>query len=302
MKMIRRSGKERVRIERTPRWFYLAVGTFVTVSSFLYGLSAGINKRIAEATGVSSHYTMRLTGYPSDKEILLPTEVYPSALGKEVQINGRAGAIEVFVTNRDVRSLLSEQISLWESQGYTAAGKTDRERGVALARDATSGKRFWATAWVVPATLRESVSQGFAVQGISAAFPDNEFVNRSSLSAEGEVPGVPLRQGGRSGALFSALDPGGRSYTGSYTLPRDVADNIAYYRSVLEGEGWQLIAGVYDVSRPDIGALTMTRDGEELSLLFAELAARTTGRLLPETVLTVTRSSSGALNKMVAID
>jgi hypothetical protein len=192
------------------------------------------------------------------------------------------------VSERGVAEIYHEIENKWQARGLSPLGEFTDFRAVLLAVDEIKKNRYALTLWIVPPSIRQHVSQGYPVQGSLAVFEGHGSWDNDSLESSGEVPGVPLREGGRAGALFSSLDRGGRSYTGVYTLSGGIEGNLRYYLDILSDDGWRR-------SIPDLGDLSessaflnLRRNGEELVILFSEL--KEPGSDLDRTVATVIRS------------
>lgn len=248
--------------------FHLLIGLSVVVISFGYGLASGLNRKISKAQATLSYETAPVQ--LSDK-LTLPDGVRVVPLGDEVAINGKPMDVATFISSRGVVELLDEQVKLWERQGLYAAGAASRLRGVAFAVNQATGERFSAVAWVIPPPYRKIISQGEPVEGFvsyanNAAHPAAASVDEAS----GLIPGVPLAPGGKSGAVLSSRDPGGRSYTGVYSNPGTVQMNVDYYRSVFSADGWRETPSVVGDARGErSAALTFVRNKQEAVLLLS---------------------------------
>lgn len=257
-------------VEKTKRHFRLVFSVFVLVLAFVYGLASGLRNRTQEVQ--ASSFSLEAQAAPSE-EINLALHLVPSVqafpIGEQTAINGNSSILAAFVTNVPVRTLLTEQTNLWERQGLFTLGVTTNKRGAVLASNRNTGEKYAMTAWSSPSPLAESLPPGFLVQGTIALMHEH-----GAEDSQGIVPGVPLRPGGRAGAIFSSLDRGAKSYTGVYTNPEGLAVNVAFYQDYLLKDGWRLSSLNKQVSH--WGAiLSFEKQGEEILLVFTE-------KLLPD--------------------
>lgn len=238
---------------------------FVLIVSFFYGISIGLSRRAPKA-----YAALQIPLDPPRLEHIVPPpglRLIPA--GNDIAINGSAAEMANFVSDRNVKDIVSEQVAIWQARGYVAFGATSQKRGVAFARDAKTGDRFSIVAFFMPPMLREKMSLGQAVQGSLTAMSGRGY----NKDAKGVIPDVPLPPGGSSGPVFSARDPGGRSFTAIYNNPGDIDTNIDFYRSTLRESGWEEIAAHEgeEYSQP-IGSLTFRRGKEEVSFLLSSQA------------------------------
>ncbi len=265
------------------RAFQLSVGAFVLLSAFLYGISAGLARNSSKAHAKFVPF-MDDAGTPIATRLALPAGVSVSPLGREVTINDHPAEIVSFVSSRPAADLINEQIAMWKTAGMKAFGKSGGRRGIALGFNEATGERFSFSAWTVPPQLRAKLSGGSPTQGFMSV-SDSQQAGRAS---DGTVPDVPLKPGGKAGAVFSAVDPGGRTYTGAYTLPGTIGENIEYYRAELGANGWRELnaeAAPRPAAGIEVGNTIFQQGGEEIVLLFTPLADANDAR----TVVSVTR-------------
>ena len=267
-------GKSRVR-------FQVIIGLAVVLLSFLYGLGSGLNKKIgvahARPSAVDQFVDSDSAKIPA--RLTLPRGVKVSPVGSEVTINNRSADVVSFVSARGVEKLIEDQRALWRKRGLEESGMATARRGVAVGIDRKTGTRYSATVWVVPPTIRKAVSGGLPVQGMLVAIDQQESssVNDSGVQGvstesinQGEVPGIPTRPGGRGGAVFSSNDPSGRTFSGVYTNPGNVIDNVAYYREALTLSGWaEDSANFHGDAEKGVGDMVFSKDEHEASLIFA---------------------------------
>lgn len=254
---------------------FLALG--VAVLSFAYGLTVGVRRQLARASAVQqpTEAVSSLVSSALDSSIELPPGVVPIPMGDDTAINGKAVDIAMFVSERTPAQIIDDAVSLWKSKGVFAVGMGGNSRAVGIGIDRAAGKRFSAVAWIVPPTLRAGASRGLPVQGMIAATDGDRVVDTSAIGSRGEIEGVPIRPGGQGGAIFSAMDPGGRSETGAYTNPGTVEDNVEFYRRVLVEKGWtennRSLPPFESDNHPDVASLSFRQADHELTLLFSQL-------------------------------
>lgn len=256
---------------------------FVVVVSFLYGFSAGMKGKVAEASsdpgafaGEFSNASMILSTDASEEDPLVieklsvPDDVVPASFGRDVMINGKKAAMLSFFTNRSIDALIAEQQRKWRAQGFKVFGGSRGKRGVLIAFDPTRGERYSMSAMLVPGQIRNLVSQGYKVQGV-LSYAETALGNiQRAEESVGLVPGVPLLPGGKGGAVFSAEEQQGRSYSGVYTVSGTVSESITAYRDALLLDQWRETANVFEGEvHSKAGSLSFRRGNEELTLLFA---------------------------------
>lgn len=256
---------------------------FVIVVSFLYGFSAGMREKVAEASpdrnafgGELLNASMNLSTEASEDDPLVleklnvPEGVVPASFGRDAMINGKKAAMLSFFTNRSIDHLLAEQQGKWRAQGFKVFGGSRGKRGVLIAFDPTRGERYSMSAMLVPPQIRNLVSQGYKVQGV-LSYAETALANVQHVDESvGLVPGVPLLSGGKGGAVFSAEEQQGRSYSGVYTVPGSVSESITAYRDALLLDSWRETANVFEGDvHSKAGSLSFRRGSEELTLLFA---------------------------------
>lgn len=263
---------ERV-LKRNHLLFNSALGVFVVLCSFTYGLVVGFGKQAVPAhasldivptwDGVSENLSVG--------GVALPKGLLTSSLGNNASVNGSNTEVISFVSARPVQAVLAEQVENWERAGYKAFGAGNRKKGVALATDPATERRFIITAWRVPPTIRKKVTKGMPVQGMVSSSNGEVRADVEFGENEGHIPGIPLIPGGVAGAVFSSVErSGGRSFTGTYKNPGTVADSIAFYRSVFSEDGWREISAAnYSESMSQGGHLTFRKKGQEVVFLFS---------------------------------
>lgn len=285
--------------------FQIMIGLAVVIVSFLYGLGAGYSKKVAAAHAKPVPLEQYVD--PSSPRIStrlpLPQGVKVSQIGRDVTINNRSADVLSFVSSRSVESLIEEQRNLWKSRGLMESGIAAKGRGVAIGFDSKNGTRYTTTVWEVPPTIRKAVSNGMPVQGMIVAVDSAESSaadgNPTGLSTEsisqGEVPGIPTRPGGHGGAVFSSKDPSGRSFSGVYTNPGDIEENVAFYRETLGTSGWnEGQANFHGDQDSGVGDMLFAKDDYEASLVFAPSIAGNDGT--EKTTVMVTLMPKSAMN------
>lgn len=255
--------------------FHIGIGVFVVVMSFAYGLSAGLAKRNGKAFALPERGVFAPSDFDAGDSrparLKVPDGVIVIPLGRDITINDQAAEMISFVTERPAKELVEEQMDKWRTSGLTVVGKATNRRGFAIAFQQNGGERYSFSAWSVPPVFRSQMSQGKPVQGMMSVVDGRA----SGVRTDGTVPEVPLKPGGKGGAVFSSLDGNGRTFSGVYTLPGSVLENIHYYRAELADSGWQEL--VSDYSQPqgakfNVGNMIFRKDGEELVLLFSPVA------------------------------
>ena len=192
-------------------------------------------------------------------------------LGRDTAVNGKQTLALAFTSRRQVKSILQEQVRLWEEKGLLAFGTGTSARGVAMALDRASSLRYLINAWNVPPSLRRAAG-GSKVQGIFSVSSGAERLDTTADEKQGIVPGVPVYPGGKPGAVFSSQDGAQKTYSATYRNPVTVQESVAFYRQELSAKGWQERDGGLS-PRDDfaVGHLTFERDEEEVVLLFSPL-------------------------------
>lgn len=247
--------------------FPITVGVFVVVTSFLYGISAGLAKR-TDRFAVASLSPMD-DWTPEESRIAIPRDVTVVPLGRAMEINGKAAEAVSFVTDRGIKELFAEQVTLWESRGATVMGVATNRRGFAVGFNERTGERLSMSASLLPALLGDMVAAGRSVQGFISVV---DLGKGEGEMGSGEVPDVPLLGGGKAGTVVSALDSGGRSYTGVYTIPGTVELVSDLYRDELTARGWRAVEAGLPTGRAlanAVGSLRFVQRGEELVLLLS---------------------------------
>ena len=254
------------------RFMLWTVGSFVIITSFLYGISAGLrgDRSLAFATLGDNFWNTLFETQPEFDRLQLPRGVVATSMGDDVMINDRAAEVASFVTSRRPDQVVEEMKRLWEQQGAKVLSHASTQRGFAIAINFSTHERQRLSIWTVPSSAREVLSGGYAVQGIITLADFSERTTPIGSGSEGEVPEIPILPGGRGGAVFSSQDTGGRSWSGVYTVPGTLEEVLDSYRYELEGEGWK-----YDFRdlptgtslRESAGSLRMVRGNEEVILL-----------------------------------
>ncbi len=259
-------------LRRNYFYFHCSLAFFVIISSFLYGLVHGLSKRGEFAQASLAEPVLPLAqAINGPEKRLLPSGVLVLPVGKNASINGRRSAMLTFVSERQVKDLLSEQVAKWESQGMLAFGAGSRRRGVAMSLDKASGIRQVMNVWQVKQKLQASISNGMPVQGV-LSIADNGLREQASETEKiGLLPGVPPYPGGKTGVVFSSQEGAQRSYSVMYRNPGGLKENLAFYRQELGKDGWHETAeapyspGVFS----ELGSLSFERGKEELVMLFS---------------------------------
>lgn len=249
---------------RQRRWFLVYLTVSVAVLSFAYGLVRGTLGHSAPAAEAA------VTSGRSDEfeKLIFVRGMRVVPVGRDLTLNGDPAEMANFVAARDLRGLFQELVAQWESRGFKAVGVVTTKRGVAFAVDPATGVRYSALGNFVPPVLRRRMSYGYPVQGtlsaVSGAAPGTECGG-----GQCEVPGVPLREGGRAGVVFSSRDSGGRSSTSLYNNPGGLGENAGWYRDRLGAAGWSELPAAAGDSGSGGLALTLVRGREELTMLFS---------------------------------
>lgn len=258
--------------------FQLILTGFVLVCSFVYGLVSGVNKQ-----GQDARAALDYPRTPALRFLEVPRNVMVIPIGREVEIDGNPAEMVTFVTNEDVKSLTGMQVKRWQQRGFVTVGASSGKRGVAFAKDPKSGAKYSLLVALVPPEVRNRISQGFSAQGTMTVIYGED--GSKCGGGQCEVPGIPVLSGGTAGAVFSSLDPGGRGYSGIYSVPGTVDDAKVAYKELLVSNGWKSISSFAGTGADlDLGALRVVRNTEEADLLFAPQ-----GRDLNKTVIVVTK-------------
>ena len=267
----------------------IMVGIFVVVMSFAYGLSVGLAKHRSNAwADLAETFDLSLETAPL-RRIKLPDGVKAVPLGREVTINNQPAEMVSFVSNRPAKELVDQQMQSWKAAGMKTVGTSTSQRGFVIAFDQANSERYSFSAWTVPPAMRPSMSGGAPVSGMIAVAD----ARSATAASDGTVPDVPLMAGGKAGAVFSALDPGGRSYTGVYTIPATLEESANFYRSELSGAGWSELnseISTIEGAKFEVGNVIFHRGPEQIVLLFSpsrDVRAADSGS--EKTVVSVTR-------------
>ena len=295
--MEERNSKEEYRRSRLIAWtisqrrcFTIYAALFTVVISFFYGLASGLLKpdsNLAHATMAIADRNLQQANEVLSEGIELPNEVEVLSMGEDVRINGKDADVVMFVTERAVKSLVSEQLQIWKRSGIEGVAKTSNKRGLAIAYNKATGARYSMLAWVVKKDARQYSTYGRPVQGIlSVAHGSN---NGGVVEGEenGEVPDVPLFRGGKAGALMASNDRGIITYSGAYTNPGTVSHNIEFYQGHLLTNGWREVSRFREpTGKHKGGGVIFRKEREEIVLLFNELEDETD---IGKTLVTIAR-------------
>lgn len=277
---------------------HLGVGAFVLMSSFLYGVTIGLQKNAAmallprRAAPLFDSTDVRL------RRLIPPADAIVTPLGREMTINNHAAEMISIYSDRSATALLEEQAQIWKTQGLKVIASTGKHRGFVLALKGAGEERYFFSAWTVPPQLREKMSAGKLTQGSMSVY---DF-SPADQASDGGIPEIPIKTGGKGGAVISSLDPGGRTYSSVYTVPGDIRENIEYYRAELETQGWQVLhqnSSLPDQAEPDradyeVGNLVFNKSGEEIVMLFTPVTNDSSEDMSgPQTVVSITK---GTLN------
>ena len=249
--------------------FHLAIGTFILVISFAYGVSVGLSKRNSNAYAALSAFGENAFVGGEIVRLKLPSGVQATPVGREMTVNNHDAEIASFVSRRTATDLLQEQQLVWKAAGLKTVGTAGQHRGFVLAFDRVRNERFSFSVWTVPAALRARVSGGNPTQGLMSV-ADVGKIGADSEPSDGTVPGVALIPGGKGGTVVSSLDPGGRTFSSVYTNPGSIGDNIDFYRGELAQDDWRELHS--EDSQPEnspveVGNLIFGRGNEQIVLL-----------------------------------
>ncbi len=261
--------------KRSRLYFNLMIGGLVVVVSFVYGLASGLNKRLEYAHAVDSHLFYDASGpaqwSPTLKNLYIPRGAEVEPIGSKSQINGREVEMVSFYSDRTIDDLLAEQVSYWKSIGLKAFGTVAHRRGIAVALDEKTNDKHSMTVFIVPPSVRKFIAHGKTVQGIVTMMSGDDT---GTFNVEG-VPGVPVMPGGRSGAVFSSEEVGGRSFSGLYTNPGTIEINRNYYKDIMLSSGWQVVSSLNDSviqgsNILGVDSLEFSKKDKDLTLLFSK--------------------------------
>ena len=276
-------------IARSRVAFHCYAGAFVIVAAFLFGLSNGLSRKLPRAYAsitpaeAFSHIAKRSGGPPSVPHAL--SGITPIPVGDDILINGKPGATMMFYSEQGVKDVVNGQIELWRSVGLKAAGMSSSANGSALAFDEQSKDRYTITAWRTKGKLTSLGEPEPPVQGIISYLKAGVSIHATPEEIRGEVPGVSPMPGASLGSLFSALDPGGRSYTGSYTNPATLSDTFNYYQVLLTTAGWSIALADHTDT---IGTMRVIKGREQVMILFNKVRGDSSEG--EKTLATITRS------------
>jgi hypothetical protein len=248
--------------------FQLLIGFTVLIVSFAYGVAHGLSKKTPPASAALGRLDDP-TEVLNSVTLPIPPGTIPVPIGRDLAVNGRPTQMVSFITARSVKAVLNEQVQTWQSQGLNAVGATSARRGVAIAMNKTTGERFSIAAWEVPPSYRKTISRGYPVQGFLSSAGNDRSDRATADEQSGLVPGVPIMPDGVPGAVMSSSDALGRSYTGTYTNPGPIEQNLEFYRRTLAVRGWDLVNSS-PVAEGQRGSSLVFQHGlRELVLLFA---------------------------------
>lgn len=273
------------------RIFQASVIAFILGTSFIYGFIKGSTKQAYAYK--QAGLTEFAPGSSDAPDLDLPAGIVPFTVGEDARINNKSVNVVSFFTERSVEEIAFEQAATWRKANYKVLEKSSARRGVVVAMDEATGRRYSLAVWQVPPTLRKAVASGYPVQGMISAAERNEQTISADEAERGAVPGVPIPPGGSGGSVFSALEPSGRSYSAMYTANMPLESAKAFYLQQLGGanaESWKFAgqfsssdAGAADLAPdrmdqplsrlglPAVEQLQFVRPGEELTLLFTEI-------------------------------
>ena len=267
--------------------FHFTIGFFVLICSFAYGFVHALSSRTQLAQALFNQQTAAYSGgaFEPASGAALAEGIFVLPVGKNTNLSGHRANVLSFVSKREVKSLLSEQVNKWQSRGLFALGVGSARRGIALAVDKMTGRRQIMSISLLPEALRRTVSQDMLVQGMLAVVEGQALESLSESEKKGLVPDVPLYPGGKSGGVFSTEEGIFRSYSGMYYNPAGIKENMEFYRQALRQKDWQESAGEFfprikdagikDTQIKDIAAnLSFVRDEAELTLLFSAFQAK----------------------------
>lgn len=255
--------------------FNIAVGVSVVVLSFLYGISSGLKGRLDHGMAVAAFASP--SSEPSDdsdllKDLTLASGIEPIPIGHDVAINGHKADVVTFVSSRPIKNLLAEQVDIWKGEGLFTVGIADKNRGFAMAKNNGSEEMYTMIAWYNPALEKGFPGlTGKGVQGLISRGAKGMREGAVDEEMRGEVPGIPLHPQGKAGAVLSSNDLFGRGYTGGYTNPGTIEENIAYYQDVLVREGWTQLEDQFVNDKSRSGSVNFKRKGQMAMLLFSRL-------------------------------
>ncbi len=268
-----RSDTFAVALKRSQLMFYACFGVIVVILSFLYGISYGARSKVAVA-GLPMPQLIADDGFAQSPD--LPGGTRTVSLGDDVEINGQASDVTMFVSERPPTEIIPEQLAIWERKGIRAHGRSGRSRGVAIGIEKKSGKRFVFSVWSIPPQIRGQVSYGRPFQGVLAVSAEKGSLPADPDEASGLVPGVPLYPGGNAGAVFSSVGAGGRSYSSIYNNPGTLSENLEFYRLTLGSGGWnETQSSLDDDPEKGVASLILERGENELILLFTLAKSKT---------------------------
>lgn len=249
----------------------LIILLFVVVTSFLYGFVSTLRQapvHLAEASLLQGDELPESAAFPFE----LPSGVQAIPVGQNSTINGQLVQILNFVSERGAKELLQDFTALFERQGFLTAGLGTERRGVVIAVNEQTGKRLSVSLWNIGQLPRNNALKRPQLFGVLALSTLDALGVVTDETVRGEITDVPLRPGGEAGASFASDEGHGRSVTGTYTLPGEVAENLDYYRTELVNFGWIEKRAAEAGKIP--AALFFERDGELLSMLFSLLPER----------------------------
>lgn len=286
--LLEMSWNEDAQLRRNRFRYQLVAGLAVIMVSFFYGLAVGLKRPPKPA--IAWQAPLETLDDSRSASIPLPHGVQASSLGKNLTLNGKPANMVSFMTTRPVPSVLREIVAQWQGRGYRVVGATSDKRGVAVGTSADAKERFFAVVWMIPPPFRKFVPGKHSVQGMLSVGSAAVDGASSTEERQGEVPGIPVIPGGKTGSVLSSQEVAGARFTGVYTNPGTVADNLAFYKDWLSREGWvEQTAGYQTVAADAGGLLSMIKGEQEAVLILAPLRQAAENRFtpVPQTVVTV---------------
>lgn len=261
--------------KKPKKWLFPTIVTItVMFFSFAYGLAKGLRPNMTNAyAGMTAPQDWTPMEEDMPEFVSLPHGVRFSSLGKEMTLNSKPASIFSFVTNSSIQALLKKQSDAWEKMGFQVAGVAKKESGVVVALDPKTKKRYSASAWMIPAPMRAQVSQGYSVQGTVGMLDSEADSGSDGGTLPGEIPGIPIKSGGKGSAVVSSVDLGVRTYSGAYTVPGSVLEVVEYYQQQLGSQGWRKSQSGESAESSPGDALFLKRGREELTLLFTPVSS-----------------------------
>ena len=123
-------------LRKQQRRFLLLASVAVVVCSFFFGVARGLSKHGPTAHASSFEVVSEEPTMP------LATGISATQAGRNVLLNGREASVVNFVSDRSLSEVISEQVAVWRSFGFRAAGGAPGGRGIALAFHPQSGEKY----------------------------------------------------------------------------------------------------------------------------------------------------------------